>query len=358
MTTINRISSLQLSLTNRSYVARATQLLQEAGQELSTGFKSDIFADLGARAAQALSLRGREENTQAYMTSNDILDSKLQAMLTSVDAVRGGAESVLENALVNASRPTTGATALQDEARAALESIIASMNISYNGDHLFSGIDSDSAPLTRWEEVNENTGASPAAVLEAIVGSGPATLDEAEAMIAEIDAFFASANSDPAQNYEGTLFNGTPLVDEAGEPAGRITARIDEGQALEYGVQANDQAFRDLIKGLAMLAVTDVSQIDDETTYARWMEEANAALSDGVQGTLNASADIGFNQQVVETTQTRLKDLSLVQRTQISAYESADPYEAATRVEMLQTQLEASYTVSARLSQLSLLNYL
>lgn len=356
--TISRVSSLQLNLANRQYVARATELLQKAGQELSTGVKADIFADLGPRAAVALTLRAREENTQAYITSNKILDSKLQAMLTSVDGVRDSADDVLQNALVNASRPTTGVAALQDESRAALESIIASLNISYNGDHLFSGIDSDTPPLTRWNEVSDATGTSPEQVLQDIVGSGPTTLAEAEEMIAKLDAFFDSTNSDPALNYEGTFFNGTPLVDDSGAEANRVTARIDVGQALEYGVQANDEAFRSMMKGLAMLAVTNVAEIDDSATYARWMEEVNASLSGGVQGALNVSAGIGFNQQVVENTQTHLNDLSLVQRTQIADYENVDPYETSTLVTSLETQLEASYNVTARLSQMSLLNYL
>jgi len=356
---VSRVSSLQLNQFNRQHVARATEALQRAGQELSTGRKADLFADLGPRAAVALTLRAREENTQAYMKTNGILDSKLEAMLASVDAVRHGSQDVLQNALINASRPSTGANTLKGEARAALESIIGSLNISYNGDHLFSGTASDRPPLSRWDAADPDTGLSPAGVLADIVGAGPASLSEAEAMIDEINAFFASTNSaDPDRNYEGVFFKGTPLLDASGLPAGRVTARIDEGQKLEYGVQANDRAFRDTLKGLAMLTVVDVSTIDDEAAYARWMEEVNGALSGGVQGALAVSANIGFNQQVVAKAQTQLDDISLVQRTQISNYESVDPYEAATAVSNLETQLQASYSVTARLSQLTLLNFL
>ena len=356
---VGRVSSLQLNLVNRGHVARVTEELSLAGKELSTGRKADLFADLGPQASVALTLRAREDNTQAYMTSNDLLDSKLEAMLASVDAVRDGAEGVLKNALVNASRPTTGAEALQSESRAALESIIGSLNVSYNGDHMFSGTASDRQPLTRWEEVNPETGLSPKQVIADIVGTGPTSVAEAEAMIDEIGAFFASTNTaDPDRNFEGTFFNGTPQLDAGGAPSNRVNARISEGQALEYGVQANDQAFRDTLKGLAMLAVIDVSEISDEAAYVRWMDEVNGALSDGVQGARSAAADIGFNQQMVEKAQDQLEDISLVQRTQISNFESVDPYEAATRVSNLETQLQASYSVTARLSQMSLLNFL
>jgi len=353
---ISRISSLQFNTANRSFVASATSALATASEELSTGVKSDIYGSLGASSATLMTLRKNYENTEAYINTNSILDSKLQAMLTSIDTARGSADSVLQTAIVNSSRSSTGVSELQNEASAALESLIATLNISYSGDYLFSGIDSDRQPLTRWTEVNEETGTSPAQVLADIVGSGPTSVDEVEAMLAKIDAVFSSSNADEAENFEGTFFSGTPAASSGS--GSRVTARIGEGQALEYGVQANDAGIVNVIKGLAMLAAVDVSAIEDDATYSAWMEGATAALSTGVEGMLEISAGIGFHQQVVENAQTRLEDLSLVQKTQISDYESVDPYEASTKVENLQYQLEASYAVSARLSQLTLLDYL
>lgn len=353
---ISRISSLQFNTANRSFVASATSALATASEELSTGVKSDIYGSLGASSATLMTLRKNYENTEAYINTNSILDSKLQAMLTSIDTARGSADSVLQTAIVNSSRSSTGVSELQNEASAALESLIATLNISYSGDYLFSGIDSDRQPLTRWTEMNEETGTSPAQVLADIVGSGPTSVDEVEAMLAKIDAVFSSSNADEAENFEGTFFSGTPAASSGS--GSRVTARIGEGQALEYGVQANDAGIVNVIKGLAMLAAVDVSAIEDDATYSAWMEGATAALSTGVEGMLEISAGIGFHQQVVENAQTRLEDLSLVQKTQISDCESVDPYEASTKVENLQYQLEASYAVSARLSQLTLLDYL
>ena len=41
-----------------------------------------------------------------------------------------------------------------------------------------------------------------------------------------------------------------------------------------------------------------------------------------------------------------------------NALESVDPYEASTRVNTLLTQIETSYALTARIQQLSLLDYL
>ncbi|MDG1168927.1 MAG: flagellar hook protein, partial [Sulfitobacter sp.] len=64
---VGGISSFQFSMFNRQNVQRTTFELQKAGQEVSTGRKADIYADLGARSASVMKLRGRESVTQTHM---------------------------------------------------------------------------------------------------------------------------------------------------------------------------------------------------------------------------------------------------------------------------------------------------
>lgn len=354
-----RISSMQLNMLGRDNVAKASSRLQTAGQELATGRRNDIYKDLGSKSAYLLNLRVKEDNTQAFLTTAGVLENKLQAMLTSVDSIRDLVDDVLQSAIVNDSRPIMGASALQMEAQAAFEAVIANTNISFNGDFLFSGINSDKAPLNRWDEVNAATGYSPKSVMQSIVSSGPVTATDVARMMTEIEAVFSSSDSaNSNRNYERSFYNGAPALGQDGQPNQRVSALINEDFILEYGVQANDTSFRELLKGLAMLASTDVSKIQDPETYEAWMGNVVDALGAGLQGALDASATIGFKQQIVETTKGSLNAISLVQRIQISSYESIDPYEAATRMTSLETQLQASYNVSARLAKLSILSHL
>ncbi|WP_372884237.1 flagellin [Shimia sp.] len=356
---VGRVSSFQFNLTNRQNISQASIALQQAGQEVATGRRADIFADLGPAAAGALKLRAREDETQTYLMANELLGNKLSAMLTSIEAIRDQVQDVLEVALSNASSPANGAFVLQSQARAAMESVISTLNVKYNGEHLFAGTQSDNAPMMRWDEANPVTGLSPEDVAAGIAAAGLTDPASATGMAAEFDLVFSSSDAvNPDRNYEQTHYLGTPLTDGAGDPNNRVRARLSPGQELEYGVQANDPGIRDIIKGLSMLISTDVSTIEDETTYQEWMSHVIDALSSGQEGALDASTRIGFNQQVVETSIQRLGDLSVVHLTQIAAYESVDPYEAATRMTNLQTQLQASYEVAARLSSLSILSVL
>jgi flagellar hook-associated protein 3 FlgL len=360
MTLFNsRVSTYQMNYFMRENVNSATVKLNQASKELGTGRHANLYEELGPRTASALQMRVTETNTKSFVTANNVLASKLESTLTATNSIRDSIASVLEITLLNVTRPITGAEAIQAEARSAIESIVGSLNQSFNGDHLFAGIKSRHAPMTRWEDVNPDTGFSPEAVLNSIVGAGPPDAATAATMITDIQAVFDSIHAtDPNMNYEATFFGGTALLDGGGNPNARVTARLDADQELDYGVQANDQPFRDALRGLAMLASVDVSQISDEATYQAWMQEAVDALAMASEGVLKVATDVGFQQEVVEVATGRLEDISVIQRLQIARLENVDTYEVAAQISSLEAQLQASYSVTARLGQLSILNYL
>ncbi len=355
---INNISTLQFASFNRLNVQSTSLALQRAGQELATGRKADIFADLGSNAVSTIKMRAREADTQTFMKSNDLIGNKLEAMVLSVDTARDNVQAVLERAITNASRPHIDAGSLQRDALAALDTFVAVMNTSHNGDHLFSGLDSDAVPLMRWSQTNAATGLSPQDAITSIYGAGPVDAATAATIAGQIDLAFASNDAvDPNRNFEATMYQGTPALDGGGQPSEQVKAWVNTGQQVTYGVRANDTAFVEAYKGLSMLAVTDVSTLDEDA-YVTYMDSVINALSNAQEGMRAISAQIGFNQQIVESAQNQLTDLSLIQRTQIGNYENVDPYEAATRVQGLEIQLQASYEVTSRLSGLSILNFL
>lgn len=355
---IGRISTLMFSQMNRDFIARTSTSLQKAGQELSTGRRSDIFLELGQSATTSLTLRSRLDEIEAYSTSNSLLQGRLQTQLDSVDAVRNQLQSVLETSLANSSTPTAGAETLQMQARSALEVVISQLNINFNGEALFGGTRSGVKPMTEYSRVNPSTGLSPEGVITSVISGPPSTLSEVQAIIDELDAIFNSTATAINTNYEETFYSGTPALDFGGVPSRRVSARIEPGLDLEFGVQANDEPFRDIIKGLSMLAATDVSEISSMDVYASYMDRVVDVLGGATTKALTVSAEIGFRQQAVELAQRRLDALTMVYESQVADLENVDPYEAATRMQSLETQLRATYEVTSQMGNLSLLNYL
>lgn len=356
---VRTMSTLQASVQNRRQVADLDQQLQNAGQEAATGLKADVYRSLGLRSGEALALRARMERNDGFVTSNTMLSDRLAMTAQSMKEIRATAQSVLDLAVNSTGDRSGTADRLRSLARGAMDQLLGQLNRSYNGVPLFSGTDSAQSPMQDFDTVNPTTGRSPRDVLASAIGAGPANAADAAARIADLEGIFSSDPSVAAdRRFEGTFFNGTPLKDGAGVPQPRLVARIDEHTALEHGVQANDPAVTEMLRGLAMFSEIDVSQIGDDAAFKAWTEAAASAIGQGISGMISTESRIGSQQkQLDEILESQLSRRD-VYNSQVMALEGVDPYEAATRVNRLQTQLEASYAITARLSKLSFLNFL
>ena len=332
--------------------------LQQANQEVSTGLRANVYADLGQTASITLELRSQMDQADALSTSNTLLGNKMDVMSTALGSIETTAQNVLSAAVSNVNSPTPTAATLQQTAKAALATLTQALNTSYAGSYLFSGTATDKPAVQGYSQVSAATGKSPEQAVNAVIGSGPASAADASTMIAQLNAMFSSTAADPTQNFQGTFYNGTPATDASGNPSPRVTAQIAQGQVISYGVQANDSEIRKVMQGLSMLASTDVSKISDSGAYQSWMKSAVSLLSGGVSGVTAAQAALGSQQQLVADTATRQGDMQKVYNTRILGYEAVDPYKAASTLSALQTQLQATYAATSQLSKLSILNYL
>ncbi len=345
-------STIHSAFTRRQTAADLTRELSQAQQELSSGRKADVFRDLGVAAAESLNLRATKDRDEAQIGANKLLSNRMETMAQTLGTIRETVSEALQLAVASKTSPGGTVSALQETAKAALQSLISQTNGSHGGVPLFSGTNNAPVALQAWNKDNPGSGVSPADVLADIMSGGLASVTDAQNRIAELDAAFSDSATPASRNFEQTFYNGAA----AGDP--RQEAPIGDGTVLAYGVQANDQAFRDVIQGLAMLASTDPAQIDDPEAYRTWVGAATDKLSSGNTGLLDAETLLGAQAAQIEETNTRMQDRIDLYQSRILDLEGVDSYEAATRITLLETQLQASYAVTARLSQLSFLNYM
>ncbi|HVX56849.1 MAG TPA: hypothetical protein VHA37_03895, partial [Candidatus Saccharimonadales bacterium] len=156
---------------------------------------------------------------------------------------------------------------------------------------------------------------------------------------------------------------------------GTVTTKVDDSTSVNYGVQANEYGFTQLIRSLAVQSIQtypsdDTVAAGDTTSaldkskvrYDAVAARVNTNLSTNQDGQAGSLAAIGVD---LGLTQTTLKDLSS-QHTSYGAQlqgvlsdaETADPNEVVSALLDLQTRLSASYSAVAMLSQLQLANYL
>lgn len=356
---IRSLSTFYSSLQSRNIVAKNKSEIETLGKELSTGLKADVARSLGMRTSQSINLRNLMNQNDQYILANKLTDNKLDVLASQVKNVREDAQSFLNLAVSNTTYKTATVKTLQLEAKAKLDAVIRSMNTNYNGEFLFSGLDSDKKTLNSPEDVNAATGNSPMGVMQSIIGAGIGNIADANAKMADIDQIFDSMfAADPNQNFESTFFNGTPLDDALGNPNSRMITRPDDESIVEYGIQANDPEFRNILKGLYMMASVDVSQIGDEDAYKAWINKSVSSISSGIDGIIATETKLGGHQQEIVQAIEIQEDKRTVFNNRIVAMEHVDLFEAQTRMSALEVQMQATFSTTARLARLTFLDYL
>jgi flagellin-like hook-associated protein FlgL len=222
------------------------------------------------------------------------------------------------------------------------------------------------------------TAAGTAANLQAALTSAVASLAQtalpAASAMAAANNFFSS---DPPQIVAGppyatatSLTNGTPAntvfwyTGENGSTPARqtATAQVGSSTTIAYGMRANEQAISALVANVAVLAATTYSPSDAnaQASYQALSQKVAANL-DGQPGTQSISdieADLASAQTAVSnattmnaSTQTTLQDM-------MQNIDGVNQNQISEQILTLQNSLSASLSVTARLAQLSLVNYL
>jgi len=161
--------------------------------------------------------------------------------------------------------------------------------------------------------------------------------------------------SDTIQWYSG---------EDSDDPRRTVTAKVDDGTRVDYGVQANETGFLQLMRTLAVASVTTYPSGDD-TAKARYDALATRQMSNlseshnGEDGSIEIVAtELGIAQNTIGKVTDRQKDYSAQLTTMLGGAEDVTPEQVAMELLAVKTRLEASYAAMASISQLSLANYL
>jgi flagellar hook-associated protein 3 FlgL len=211
-----------------------------------------------------------------------------------------------------------------------------------------------------------------AALTSAVANLAQTALPAASAIAAANDFF----SSDPPQRVSGTPATSTSLVNgttantvfwytgESGSTPARQTALAQVGPSttIAYGMRANEQAISSLVANVAVLAATtySASNPNAQASYQALSQKVTANL-DGQSGT-QSIADIAADLASAQTTVSNATNLNNQTQTTLSGMlqgmEGINQDQIGEQILALQNSLSASLSVTARLAQISLVNYL
>jgi flagellar hook-associated protein 3 FlgL len=221
------------------------------------------------------------------------------------------------------------------------------------------------------------TAANLQAALSTAVGNLAQTALPAASAIAASNNFFAdppqvvdATGSPPDYATATSLTNGTPAntvfwyTGENGTtPALQTaTAQVGPSMTVSYGMRATEPAITSLVANVAALAATTYSASDSnaQASYQALCQSVitNLGGQSGTQSINDIEADIANAQTQVQNatslntqTQNTLQDM-------LQGFESVNQDQIGEQILTLQNSLSASMSVTARLAQLSLVNYL
>ena len=358
MTAISRMmSTFQSGVSQRQLSQNLSAELARTSREIATGRVSDSYAALGRGSAEAIAVRMEAERNEGFLGANKLLSGRLEVTSDALSGIRAAGQGVLDMAISANDGRAADIGALRTLAAAAIDSVANAAGISLGGTFLMSGTAGDQRPLRGWAEAAADTGQSPRDVIEGITGGTLVDAADAADKADRIAAVFSGTDPVRSNNFEGAFYAGTPALAGDGSASERVSTRVAGDTVLAHGVQANDPGVREILRGLSMLASVDPATVPDDA-WSEWIGTAVKALSSGVDQVQSAEVKLGLQRAQLDDVITRQQDRVTLFATELDALEGVDGYEAATRLTQIQTQLEASYAVTARLSRMSFLNYM
>ncbi len=309
---VTRVADLANNRLVQSLIFNAQDRIADRQLQISTLQKSQDYAGIAGDSSRLVTLEASRTRIDQFMSGNTFIELRMNTMLNSIDTLKDSLQDVknLVREILDDGATPDGVDK-DDIAEIKMAEIEDFLNVKINGRFLFAGSKTDTEPV------------SPGTLSTAPTFDGSNTTE-----------------AEPAFYYKG---------DDT-----QISARIDEGVVLEYGIKADDPSFEKLIRAVRIVRSTALNDANADAKFQHALDLINEA-SDRLQA---LELSTGVKVQQLSTTNQNLKDSRNFMNGIISDLESANTFEAVAELTQDQTMLEASYNTVVRLSNLSLNNFL
>ena len=324
--------------------------LAKTQKELSSGTMADVGLGLGSTSGQLVSLSQQQTRLQAVLDGNTNASTRLSSTASALTGLQTAAASFLSSLTTATSAGGSGA-GLQSTAKGSLATLISTLNTTVAGQAIFGGI---------------NTGGSPMAAY----ASSPASASKTAVDTAFSATFGTSQTSPAAASIDGTamqsfldgpfasLFTGAAYAATWSSASDEtISSQISGNETAQTSVSANNAAFQKLAQAYTMVSEFAGQNLGADATKAV-IASAARIVSSAIGDLTNTQAGVGIAQSSISAANDGMSAQITLLAQQGSALNAVDPYALATRVSTLQTQIEASYEITAKLQSMSLVNYL
>ncbi|MGJ8543992.1 MAG: flagellin [Sulfitobacter sp.] len=304
-------------------------------EEVATGQVSDMRQVLDGNYGYLTNISRALETLGGYKTATGeatLFAAGVQAALGRVETLStelGGQLLVAAN-----TRSDASGAEIVEEAYQALDGMISALNTRQAGRSLFSGTATNIAPLSTADELLT-------ALKTAMAGA--TTPDD---MLLAAQNWFDDPAGFTAVAYHGASTDLAPIS-------------VSDTETIDLSLRADDAVLRDALRNAAVVALSsDPSFALNSADQADLFQKSANLMLGGRDKVITERARIGFAEARIDTIAVRnAAEQNSLEQTR-NTLMAIDPYEAATDLERIQFQLESLYAITARSSQLSLVNFL
>ena len=327
------IGDLAQSFALRRQGVDLRQQLDRLGLELSSGRAADLGRHLSGNFLPLADIEHELVLLSGHRTAAREAATDTEVMQASLARVQSATTELAAQAITLGTAGTTRQVSdLAATAAQTMGSLIGSLNTEVAGRSLFSGAQTETSPL------------APAEILLSEVRSALIGATNAAEVQSRLDIFFDSSTG----GFLASIYQG-------GNSEG-ATYRLGSGESVALDIRADDKGLREALKQVTLIAVSDDSDLslglDDRIGLASGAGVAHQDVLTEMRASLGQAEN-------------RIAQSTVRIATEITSFEiaraeliSVDAFETAVELEQVQFQLESLYTVTARASRLSLLNFL
>lgn len=350
MSYVNSLSEtlfLQNAMKTESEQATTLQQIVADG-----GQKAENFSGLSPAVGNLdLAVRGQLTRNTAYSNTIATLSTQTQSIETVLTTVDSEVNYVANNVVQLNTQDPTGSS-VQQTAQSSLDQMISQYNTQSNGVSLFAGIAQNNSGATGYPITDASTIESG---IQATVPAGGFT-SVAQAQTA-VTGYFATTSNWYVPGAAGVAGAPAQIADDRTIQAS-VSANPNAPANNVFGTSTRDALAS--VAGVAALKPSDFADYNGTTSanYTQWLTGQVSQLNQASTGINTAVAvngivrhDLGSEQTVNDTS------TNLLQQT-LTGAENQDLSTTITSLNNLQTQLQATYQVTAQLKSLSLVNFI
>jgi flagellar hook-associated protein 3 FlgL len=320
--------------------------MTEYSEQSSTGKKGTVYGALGSDVRQSIDLRGNVEELKTYQSNIATAQLRVTSAVETMDRIKDVARDVRDQLTKLSGNPPPDQTVVKDIAKRGYDEVAQLLNTKVEGRYIFAGSDIDNAPF---EDPTGFFDGVKTAVLN-YSANDAATTEIATTAVATDNSFFSPALGNP---------DPSPLK-----------ARVDRNLDLSYQVRANGpeavppdgkvEPFREILRSLATAANLsyDTTKPASFNDFQSLLNTTRTSLDTAAKSIDNHVGILGSTAARMKALDTQHDETKVTLKTGIGDVEDVDMAETISKLQLVQTQLQASYKVTATLQKVNLIDFI